>query len=167
LNDEFEEVYNDLCQVTDSSGKELKNDEDSPRESIIKMMAEREQHYTKLTENFVKINYNRYKFKEFHKWAFFWTMLFILIFVTIIFGVIAIKISRIPVERIMNHIPVLLGAYASFISTIIAIPLLIGKYLFNKSEEADLGKFVENMQTYDRKGQELFKGSFDDDYRNH
>lgn len=167
MSDEFDEIYNDFRQATDDSGKELKNDEDSPREAIMKRMAEREQQYTKLTENFVKINYNRYKFKEFHKWVFFWTMLAILIFIAVIFGIVAIKISLAPANQIIAHIPVLLGAYASFISAIIAIPLLIGKYLFNKSEEADLGKFVENMQDYDRKGQELFKGSFDSDYRNH
>lgn len=167
MSDEFNDIYKDLGQVTDKSGKELKNDEDSPREAIMKRMAEREQQYTKLTENFVKINYNRYKFKEFHKWIFFWTMLAILIFITVIFGIIAIKVSQASADQIIGHIPVLLGAYASFISAIIAIPLLIGKYLFNKSEEADLGKFVENMQDYDRKGQELFKGSFDSDYRNH
>lgn len=165
--DEFNEIFKNFGKVTDESGKELKNDEDSPREAIMKRMAEREQQYTKLTENFVKINYNRYKYKEFHKWIFFWTMLAILIFIAVIFGVIAVKISQAPADQIISHIPVLLGAYASFISAIIAIPLLIGKYLFNKTEEADLGKFVENMQDYDRKGQELFKGSFDNDYRNH
>lgn len=99
MSDEFDEIYNDFRQATDDSGKELKNDEDSPREAIMKRMAEREQQYTKLTENFVKINYNRYKFKEFHKWVFFWTMLAILIFIAVIFGIVAIKISLAPAIR--------------------------------------------------------------------
>lgn len=166
-SNDFDELMNAYGDKTDKEGRAIANDSDSPREAIMQRMAEREHQYTKLTENFVKINYNRYKFKEFHKWVFFWTMLAILIFIAIIFGIIAIKVSQAPADQIIGHIPVLLGAYASFISAIIAIPLLIGKYLFNKTEEADLGKFVENMQDYDRKGQELFKGSFDNDYRNH
>lgn len=141
--------------------------DDSPKEKIILRLAEREEQYTDLTKNFVKINYNRYKYKEFHKWVFFWIMLAILVFVTVIFGIIAIKISRLVSSQIVLQLPILLGAYASFISTIIAIPLLIGKYLFNKEEESNLGKIVENMQAYDRKGQKLFKSAFDNDYRNH
>lgn len=167
MNDEFDDIYKEFGQVTDDSGKELKNDKDSPREAIIQRMADREAQYTQMTENFVKINYHRYQYKEFHKWTFFWVMTVILIFIAVIFGIVAIRVIATPIEQLIEHIPILLGAYASFISAIITIPLLIGKYLFSKTEEADLSKFVENMQAYDRKGQELFRTSFDDDYRNH
>lgn len=151
----------------DEEGYPLKNDEDSPGEAILQSMADREEQYTELTRNFVKINYNRYKYKEFHKWVFFWTMTIILLFIAVIFGIVAIKVSLAPSDQIIKHIPVLLGSYASFISAIVAIPLLIGKYLFNKSEEADLGKIVENMQSYDKAGHAQFMHFFYRDYRNH
>lgn len=165
--EDFNELINKYASQIDEDGVHIKTDNDSPQEAILRKISEREAQYTKLTENFVKINYNRYKFKEVHKWIFFWIMLLILIFIAVIFGIIAIKIVIIPPEQIIKHIPTLLGAYASFISAIIAIPLLIGKYLFNKTEEADLGKFVQDMQNYDREGQKLFKENFDKDYRNH
>lgn len=163
----FNDLMNNYGVQTDKKGRTIRKDSDSPREAIMQRMAERELQYTQLTHNYVVINYKRYKYKEIHKWAFFWTMIAILLFVTVVFGIIAIKVAIAPTEEIVNRIPILLGAYTSFISTIIAIPLLIGKYLFNKTEEADMGKIIENMQNYDRKGQELFKGSFDNDYRNH
>ena len=142
-----------------NKGYLIKNDSDSPIDAIMNNLAEREDYYTKLTENFVSINYKRYKYKEFHKWVFFWVMTVIMVFVTVIFGIIAVKTVRTSAEEFVKHLPVLLGSYASFISTIIAVPLLIGKYLFNKTEEADLSKIVENMQEYDRKGQELFQNA--------
>ncbi|MBS6715066.1 MAG: hypothetical protein KH231_06290 [Dialister sp.] len=167
MNDDFNQLVGEYGEDTDKKSTPVPNDEHSPRDHIIQKMADREEQYTKLTENFVTISYKRYKHKEVHKWIFFWVMIIILLFVTTMLGTVAIKLLLEEPNQLINHIPSLLGAFASFISTVIAIPILIGKYLFNKNEESDLGKIVENMQKYDRQGQELFKGAFDSDKRNH
>lgn len=145
-----------ILEQINRNGSKVNKDSD-PVKRITNGLAEREEQYTKLTSNYVKINYSRFLLKEIHKWVFFWVMLAALVAMTIIFIFIAKKIIVADVDIMVKSIPLLLGAFASFLSTVIAIPLLIGQYLFNKTEDSDMGKIVAAMQQYDRKGQELFE----------
>ncbi len=155
-HDDFNELFNTYRNDIEDNGKPVKKDGDSPAKKITQSLSNRETYYSKMTKNYVNQNLSRFILKEIHKWVFFWVMMGALIAVSVLFVLIAVKVIELPVTEITDAFPLLLGAFASFIATIIAIPLLIGQYLFNKSEDNNMGQMVLNMQQYDREGQALF-----------
>lgn len=58
---------------------------------------------------------------------------------------------------VLDCVPGLLTALATFVGTYMTIPKMITKYLFNKKEEEHLATIIEKTQDYDRKLRNLKK----------
>ncbi len=117
--------------------------------------------YTELLRNHKNITKYRNKLKEVHKWIFFW-----IIIVASIVGLHCIHrlLDRILAEKnimvILDSIPLLVTALVSFVSTIIAVPLTIAKFLFNAKEDDNITMLIQHTQKHDASSINLFKDQF-------
>ena len=62
-------------------------------------------------------------------------------------------------QLILDFIPVILTAITGFVATIISIPLVITKYLFNPDEENYMSQIILHTQDHDAFGLELIDGN--------
>lgn len=139
FNTIFDNIPKDATKVT----KDLKQDEtiDDKRAEL----KAREKAYTKLTEDF-ELNYKEtHRQKRRLKEVFFW---FIMpLYAIIILGSMFAIIYSLFLNG--SQIEIVLGAVASIIASVIAIPTIIAKYLFPTGEDKDMTSMINKMQNYD------------------
>ena len=64
------------------------------------------------------------------------------------------------VKYLIECIPLVISGIVSFVSTIIAIPLTIAKFLFNTQEDDNITNVITHTQDHDTSALTLFKERF-------
>ena len=59
--------------------------------------------------------------------------------------------------RLVRLLPAFITAIAGYISAVIAVPLVITKYLFNSEEEKYIAEIVKHTQEHDLAGRKILK----------
>lgn len=124
--------------------------DDDLEEILKKQLGKRGVIYTQLLENYAKTTKWRNRFKEFHKWTFFWLVAFA-------GGVIVYYICRImnkildskSIDEFIKTVPVIITAFVSLLSTVIGIPMTITKFLFNAKEDDNITDTIHHTQDHD------------------
>lgn len=139
FNTIFDNIPKDATKVT----KDLGQDETIDDKRV--ELKAREKAYTKLTEDF-ELNYKEtHKQKRRLKNVFFW---FIMpLYAIIILGSMFAIIYSLFLNG--SQIEIVLSAVASIITSVIAIPTIIAKYLFPTGEDKDMTSMINKMQNYD------------------
>lgn len=128
----------------------------------------RDGYYTAILENYASITTWRNRFKEFHKWFFFWLIVVSGIFgIVLMYRVFKIILDTNNIEKIIEATPVLLTAMVSFVSTIIVVPKTITEFLFNIKEDTGITEIIKHTQEHDASGRNMIydglnKQSYDD-----
>lgn len=126
-------------------------------------ISNRDESYTDLLEHFVKITRCRNIIKEIHKWLYFW----IIMSLTILFSYFVLKflsIINIDDNNIYSVIKVV-SSLISFSSVIIAVPLIITKYLFSSKEYKRIAKIILHTQEHDLNGKRLIQNLKDQEIK--
>ena len=132
-----------------------------PGQKLENEIKKRDEDYTRLLDNYVCITNVRNIAKEIHKWVFFWLIIVAGFFVMrysykILNKVLSVK----DVEYLIDCIPLVISGIVSFVSTIIAIPLTITKFLFNTQEDDNITNVIKHTQDHDSSALTLFKERF-------
>lgn len=140
----FDTILNNIPKDATKVTKDLEQDE-TVDDKRIELKA-REKAYTNLTEDF------EYNYKETHrqkrilKTVFFW---FIMpLYAIIILGSMFAIIYSLFLKS--SQIEIVLSAVASIITSVIAIPTIIAKYLFPTGEDKDMTSMINKMLNYDK-----------------
>lgn len=129
--------------------------------SIEDEIVERDKKYTALLSNYLCITRVRNTAKEIHKWLFFWIVIISYIFVIrLVYKMINRILLQEEYHLILESIPILITAFVSCITAVVAIPLTITKFLFNTKEDNNIASIIKHMQEHDMKGLTLFKERF-------
>lgn len=104
----------------------------------------REKFYTKIVEDFENNYVIVHKQKLFFKKCFFWIVMSL--YGIVIIGSIFILIWSLFVP---SNIALIISALASIISSVVAIPKIIAKYLFPTNEDSIMNEMICQMQKYD------------------
>lgn len=139
----------------------LKSDDDSGAK-LEKEITLRDNMYTILLKDYVRISRYRNIIKEIHKWVFFWLIITASIVGLVYIGKIVVRFLEIEnTNELVKSIPVLITAIVSFISTIIIIPATITKFLFNTKEDENITSVIVHTQEHDTTGITLLKNRFE------
>lgn len=126
------------------------NDDQIFRRNTKLQIDARDDKYTKLLAHFVRITKFRNYIKEFLKWTF---LILIFIFMCIlsymVYQLFSKYIKEATIQEIITGIPLLTTAIIGFVSTIIAIPIAITKYLFNTKEDDNITNIIAHTQQHD------------------
>lgn len=150
MNNNPRSIFLDIKKILKKE-KATKINDDEFNSLIIKdeNVEKRNEYYTDLVENFKdSLAYNDYN-KQTYKKAFFWTTLILLI------GVVAVSIiGTILVicflQDTVSVITAISTAIIGMLSSIIVLPKIIAKYLFNPEEDKPVAKMVQQMIEYDK-----------------
>lgn len=137
-----------------------KSDEDSG-ERIAGQIVERDKKYTELLESYTTITQVRFKLKEFHKWFFFWLVVAACcVCLNLAYRLIDRIISVEDTQLIIDSVSVIFAAFTAFVSTVIAVPLTITKFLFNTNEDDNITQLIQHTQDHDAAGIDKLKDKF-------
>lgn len=118
----------------------------------------RDEIYTNLLKDFYGIYVERQEQKEIHKWDFYsFTMkgsAWVIGVLLIVMFSLSIKIDKSNVGAL---IPPLIVSIVSLISTLIAIPTIISKYLFNPNEDKEVVNMIASIQEKDLQNRGNYK----------
>lgn len=135
------------------------SDEDSDR-LMEEGIPKRDSYYTKLLRNYWTLTRFRNFVKEIHKWLFFWFIIVVLIFVcfrlTNYIDIILSYLQKSPNEYTVS----LITSIISLVSTVISIPIIITKYLFNNKEDDNITTIISKTQEHDNIELSLLKERF-------
>ena len=138
----------------------IDSDNDSGKQ-IEEEITRRDKEYSDLLESYVRISKIRNVIKEVHKWIFFWLVIVAGIFsLSRAHGVITRILGNDDLSFIVNAIPIIITAFVTSASTIIAIPLAITNFLFNTKEDDNITDIVKHTQEHDATGLDMFKERF-------
>ncbi len=148
--DIFTQIIGEILQTATQDAIEMTRDpvigNDTDIQSIEDNIKARERSYTALTDDFEK-NYKKTHDQKIKlKCCFFWIVM--PLFVLVVLGSLFSLIISIFIPG--SQIEVVLGAVVSLISSIIAIPTIIAKYLFPTNEDSDMSSMIHKMQNYDK-----------------
>ena len=159
-------TYNMLISLLNENENEKTEDDKIFRKSTTKQITERDTQYTELLSHFVKITRIRNILKEFFKWSFYLVIIGSIIALAIIIYLLFKKyISSASIQQLIDSMPLLITSMVGFISTIIAIPVTITKYLFSTNEDQNITKIILHTQEHDVNGRQWamdFKNFTDD-----
>lgn len=134
-----------------------------PGKLIAKGLANRDYLYSELLENYISLTKFRNKAKEFHKWLFFWIIVAgsgLLCFVLLKYVVAYTTTTKNAIFSVQDVVT-FLGVLISLLSTVISIPLIITKYLFNNKEDDNIRSIIEKTQEHDNVEIKLFAKRFE------
>ncbi len=60
-------------------------------------------------------------------------------------------------EQLISAVPVFVTAFGAFISSIVAVPLSVTKYLFSTCEDEYITQIISHTQEHDLSGRKLLK----------
>ena len=142
------DLFSKVWKETGKS-KALKTEDEFKAENQ-EQLGRRDIHYTAMIETFVKTYADRQNKKEDNKWIFYWFVLIgFAVCILLPIALIVIILILFPPEDIARATPVIIGAFVSLISSLIALPLTIAKYLFNPKEDKEITNMVIKMQEQD------------------
>ncbi len=110
---------------------------------------DRETHYTRLLEYFIDHYQIKQIMKHCFKVVFFICMMACFVVIIVLSISISIKVTNMNVEDFGLFVPTLLSAIAGFVTAIVAIPLVVTRYLFDNKEDERLVDLIKNMQAHD------------------
>lgn len=148
---DFKEALNfwDILSISEDT----KEDDDTFRNKAKGQISQRDEKYTDLLDHFVKITKWRNVLKEIFKWSFYVAIIVAMIIMAIIVYRLYSKLfSEADIDQIISSIPLLITSLVSFVSTIIAIPLTITKYLFSTKEDENITEIILHTQKHDTSG---------------
>ena len=124
-------------------------------DSIETQIMQRDIQYTELLRHFVSISKTRNTIREWAKWIMSLCILLASIVFLFIFWKIVNKVLEIKdVNQIVDSIPLLITSIVSFISVVIAVPLVLLKYLFSNKEDEYITKIILHTQEHDTSGRQ-------------
>ncbi len=123
--------------------------------------------YTELLNHFVTLTRIRNYCKELFKWSF----LILVIILVFMLGRIVSKIfnkymSLDEIDKIVDSIPLLITSLVGFVSTIIAIPITITKYLFSTKEDKNITNLILHTQVHDTGARDWLSTSKNEESKN-
>ncbi len=144
----FEINDKDLIKNTigDSSRFDDIETDDELKISDTNMLKRHNNQYSLLLEAYVDDINNKRKSKEIFKWIFFMVSMALLIGVFILFIVLCFKKD--------DSLSIILSSFATLLTSIITLPQIIAKYLFNSEDEKNINTVIKNIQDYDLKVRE-------------
>lgn len=126
--------------------------------SLTTQIARRDIYYTTLLKDHQKLTKARGICKEIHKWLFFWLMVAAsCVAIYYIHKTLSVVLNSEDINIVVDSIPLIITALVSFISTIIAVPLTIVKFLFNTKEDDNITTLIQHTQDHDSAGINIFK----------
>lgn len=129
------------------------NDNDNGKQ-IADGVTRRNDLYSDLLENYVNLTKKRNTRKEFHKWFFFWVM------IVLIIGSCVTCFVYIFVSSTNENTVNIVSAFVSLISSLIAVPLIVAKYLFNNKEDDNITQIIEKTEEHDYAEIQLLKDHY-------
>lgn len=113
--------------------------------------------YSNLLENYVTLTRRRNNLKEFHKWTFFWIIIIsCIIGIYLLYSLCRKILGQKDIQVVLDASPLLITAFASFLSTIIVIPKVIAQFLFDTKEDANITDLIKHTQEHDASGRDFF-----------
>ena len=149
-------ILNYILEGTENKEKKKRTEDDNTFHDDTKtQIASRDAEYTTLLKHFVTLTKTRNILKEFFKWAFFLSI----IVAMIVLGDIVVRIfdkylSYATIVQLTEAIPLLITTIVSFVSAIIAIPVVITKYLFSTKEDENITNIILHTQDHDVNGRQ-------------
>lgn len=146
-----------ITEILKLDKSDIADDNDFDAESQ-KHILERDKYYSDLLKHFVEITEERNKAKEKNKWIYFWIIMILLIALNVlVIAVVAVLLVKCNAEQLVKSIPVFITGIAGFVSSIIAIPLSITKYLFSTKEDRYITEIISHTQEHDLSGRKILK----------
>lgn len=160
--DEIDEarLYENIMRVVGLSGKTgpirySSEDDAAFRHHVTKQITERDLQYTDLLMHFVQLTKTRHWIKEFFKWFFCFILLLSLVaMIKKVDMIITPFLTSASLKEFYDAMPVLISAFVSLASVLIAIPLIITKYLFSTEEDDYITQIIMHTQSHDMSGRE-------------
>lgn len=153
-NNDFDKLINAYI-IGDGTYTTLSDDKDNGH-VIETGIADRDVYYKELLGNYKRLTRVRNILKEIHKWLFFWFII-IACFVIIAFLIQYICSTKSNISE--NYVAVI-TAIVSLTTTVISIPLIITKYLFNTKEDDNITQIISKTQEHDTAEIELLIDRF-------
>lgn len=159
INTDENKIYDKIFNSVSVNSKQLtsSNDLQNLHKSDIDAVQSHTISYSSLLQNYTKHIDDTLKFKRFAKKVFFWivTVTLVMSMVSFIgticyiyFGII--RSDKELTDYLVTIVTSLSASLGAFISSIIVIPKIVAKYLFNRDEENNISTIVSNMQQYDK-----------------
>lgn len=137
-----------------------KSDNDSG-EHIAKQIVERDKQYTELLKSYTTITRVRLYLKEIHKWLFFWMVVVACCFcLSLAYRLVRRILAVEDPQFILDSVAVIFAAFTAFVSTVIAVPMAITKFLFNTKEDDNITQLINHTQEHDAAGIDKLKDKF-------
>lgn len=159
-------AYKMLFDILNNDGQSETEDDKTFRKNTTNEIINRDSQYTELLSHFVEITKTRNILKEFFKWTFYLAIIgSIIALIVIIYKLFDKYISSASIEQMLESAPLLITAMVGFVSTIIAIPVTITKYLFSTEEDKNITEIILHTQEHDTSGRKWamdFKKIVDD-----
>ena len=136
------------------------SDGDSGRH-IARQIVSRDKKYTELLESYTTITKVRFALKEFHKWVFFWLVIAACCCcLYLAYQLVSRILSVEDPQFIIDSVAVIFAAFTAFVSTVIAVPMAITKFLFNTNEDDNITQLIQHTQEHDASGMGMLKDKF-------
>jgi hypothetical protein len=111
---------------------------------------ERDELYTCLLSDFQTHYSSRQTNKEKYRWQFYYVVSSVLVAVAVIASIFLCSVlARFTNDELIKAMPIVITAFASLASALVAIPLTIAKYFFNTKEDIEITRLILNMQGKD------------------
>lgn len=151
----------------DISDLVLSDNDLDPGKHLEQQITKRDRQYTKLLSDYIKITKIRNIIKEIHKWLFFWLIIIACIFgIRYVYIILSQILSSKDTDFIIKAIPAIIASLLSFVSTVIAVPMAITKFLFNTKEDDNITSIITHTQDHDSAGISTLKARFDSKHSN-
>lgn len=146
-------LYANLSKFTRPT--DLKSDDDFDKANQ-KELQKRDEIYTALLKDFQILYSNRQQKKEIKKWLFFHIVLWSWgLFGASVLAVLVI--AAVKATDMLSFLPVMVTSVVSIVTSIIVIPEIVTKYLFNPNEDNEITKMIIEMQKHDLSNRGMIK----------
>ena len=121
-------------------------------------LAKRDVIYSSLLGNVRKVYCDRHGKKERFKWVFFkWMISAFSLLILICVAAFVAMVIKWDTEQFFATAVAFVGSVVSVITAIVAIPLIVAKYLFNPDEDKEVTTIILKMQAQDVQNREFYE----------
>ena len=147
IQKQFDEIFGDINDKPALEVEKLKKDGISPSEDddYFRWLLKREKKYTAIIDDFAATYAKKNKSKLKQRKVFFGTIIGLLI-VLVVGSVLSIILSLFLNSHIVE---VLIVSLTSILSSVICLPTIIAKYLFDPQEDTRMNELIKGMFEYD------------------
>lgn len=143
-------AFKTVLNVLNDKQNEKTEDDKTFRNKTKTQIAKRDGKYTELLEHFVGLTKVRNILKEFFKWLFYLVIMgSIVALIYVVCNLFKKYVTNANIEQIVESMPLLITSMVGFVSTIIAIPVTITKYLFSTKEDENITQIILHTQEHD------------------